>query len=68
MHKISDAVSMLTHGSVCICARVCGCTRTCVWGEGRGALVPLLWGVPFLIFLRTATVMGWPGKQRLSVS
>ena len=64
MHNISDAVCMRMHVSVCM--RMCTCV--CVCGEGRGALVPLLLGVPFLIFLRKATVIGWPGKQRLSIS
>lgn len=63
VHKISDAVCVHMHVSVCACA----CAHVCV-GRGGGTLSPLLPGVPFLIFLRTATVMGWPGKQRLSVS
>ena len=42
---------------MCMC--VCVHVHMYVCGEGRGALVPLLLGVPFLMFLKTAT---WQAK------
>jgi hypothetical protein len=58
IHKISDAIHMRTCTSVCVRACVC---------VGGGACT-FITGCSFSHLPENATVMGWPGKQRLSIS
>jgi hypothetical protein len=60
MHKISYTVGR--------CVRVCVCVCVCVWVRGWVDTSAFIAGCPFSHILATATVMGWPGKWRLSVS